>query len=66
VVGGEDGARARRPQAPLEVEEKVLTNSIDTSIDAANTTSLPPSSRSMRRGRVYPRGFAAAVRRIGV
>jgi hypothetical protein len=26
VVGGEDGALARRPQAPLEVVEKFLTS----------------------------------------
>ena len=26
VLGGEDGALARRPQAPLEVVEKFLTN----------------------------------------
>jgi hypothetical protein len=30
VVGGEDGALARRPQAPLEVVEKFLTSNAET------------------------------------
>ena len=57
-AGGRPEA-ARR--AGLEIEEKVLTNSID----AANKTSLPCSSKVHEVRGVYPREVAAAVRRAG-
>jgi hypothetical protein len=45
----------------LEDVEKVLTNSIN----AANKTSLPCSSKVHEVRGVYPREVAAAVRRVG-
>ena len=54
VFGGRGRPLAAARRSPLEVVEKVLTNSIN----SANTTSLPSSSRSMRCGVSLSKGFA--------